>query len=87
VPADGSEDSARGHLRGISPSTKRERGFIHALSLIFNDPAVPYSTRALNDEVAMRDLAAANPTDVEASERSGRDRLCRLDPQLPNALV
>ncbi len=46
-------------------ATERERGFIHALSLIFSDPAIPYSTRASNYEFAMHDLAAANPTEVE----------------------
>jgi tetratricopeptide (TPR) repeat protein len=41
----------------LEESSERERGFIHALSLIFNDAAtVPYSTR---------ELAAANPRDVE----------------------
>lgn len=49
----------------LNAATERERGFIHALSLIFNDPAIPYSTRASNYEVAMHDLAAANPKDVE----------------------
>jgi tetratricopeptide (TPR) repeat protein len=50
----------------LNAATERERGFIHALSLIFNDPAIPYSTRASNYEVAMHDLATANPIDVEA---------------------
>src|ERR1035438_9394506 len=50
----------------LKAATEKERGFIHALSLIFNDPAIPYSTRASSYEVAMRNLAAANPTDVEA---------------------
>jgi tetratricopeptide (TPR) repeat protein len=50
----------------LKAATKRERGFIHALSLIFGDPAIPYSTRASNYEFAMHDLAVANPTDVEA---------------------
>jgi hypothetical protein len=49
----------------LNAATKRERDFIHALSLIFNDPAVPYRTRALNYEIAMHDLSAANPTDAE----------------------
>jgi len=44
----------------------RERGFVHALSLVFKDAAtVPYSTRALNYEAAMHELAVANPKDVE----------------------
>ena len=49
----------------LNAATERERGFINALGLILNDPAVPYSTRASNYEVAMHDLAAANPKDVE----------------------
>jgi len=49
----------------LKAATERERGFIHAHSLIFGDPAIPYSTRASNYEVAMHDLAVANPTDVE----------------------
>jgi tetratricopeptide (TPR) repeat protein len=50
----------------LNAATERERGFIHALSLIVNDSGIPYSTRASNYEVAMHDLAAANPKDVEA---------------------
>jgi hypothetical protein len=51
----------------LEESSDRERGFIHALSLVFNDAsAVPYRTRALNYETAMHELAAANPKDVEA---------------------
>jgi hypothetical protein len=51
----------------LEEASERERGFIHALSLVLNDAAtIPYSTRALNYELAMRQLAAANPKDVEA---------------------
>ena len=51
----------------IPNPTQREAGFIHALSLVFNDAAtVPYSTRAHNYEEAMRNLAVQNPSDVEA---------------------
>lgn len=47
-------------------ATERERGFIHALSLVFNDAdTVPYRTRAANFEAAMHDLAVANDKDVE----------------------
>lgn len=47
-------------------SSDRERGFIHALSLIFTDASTtPYPTRALSYEGAMRSLAEANPNDVE----------------------
>jgi hypothetical protein len=60
----GQNEIRRAEMRNAT--TERERGFIHALSLIFNDPAIPYSTRAANYVVAMHDLAAANPTDVEA---------------------
>ncbi len=50
----------------LEEASGRERGFIHALSLIFNDAStVPYFTRALSYENAMRSLAEANPKDVE----------------------
>jgi len=50
----------------IGTSSKRERQFIHALSLIYQDNALPYRARAFNYEHAMSDLASANKTDVEA---------------------
>ena len=51
----------------IGSSSERERQFIHALRLIYQDAAtVPYSTRASRYEQAMRDLASANRKDVEA---------------------
>src|SRR5271157_3413651 len=51
----------------IGAGSERERQFIRALSLIYQDAAtVPYSTRALNYEHAMSDLASANRKDVEA---------------------
>ncbi|HEY6374243.1 MAG TPA: hypothetical protein VIX90_01840 [Edaphobacter sp.] len=51
----------------IGATTERERQFIHALSLFYQDAAtVPYATRALNYEHAMSDLASANRKDVEA---------------------
>jgi tetratricopeptide (TPR) repeat protein len=51
----------------LEEASQRERGFVHALSLVFEDAAVvPYSTRALNYEAAMHELAVANPKDVEA---------------------
>lgn len=44
----------------------RERGFIHAIQIVFQQPsAVPYSTRALQYEAAMDRLAAAYPKDAE----------------------
>ena len=67
LPADGIS-VAQNEIRQaemLNAPTERERGFIHALSLIFNDSAIPYSMRASNYEVAMHDLAAANSTDVE----------------------
>ncbi len=51
----------------IEAGSERERQFIHALSLIYKDAdTVPYSTRALNYEHAMGDLASGNRKDVEA---------------------
>ena len=50
----------------IGAGSEREREFIHALGLIYQDAAtVPYRTRALNYEHAMRDLATENKNDVE----------------------
>ncbi|HET7345785.1 MAG TPA: hypothetical protein VFJ10_00530, partial [Acidobacteriaceae bacterium] len=51
----------------LPEASGRERGFIHALSLIFEHASrVPYERRALQYESAMRALAAANPKDVES---------------------
>ena len=51
----------------IGAGSERERQFLHALSLLFQDAAtVPYRTRALNYEHAMGDLAAESRNDVEA---------------------
>jgi tetratricopeptide (TPR) repeat protein len=51
----------------IGSSSPRERQFIDALSLIYQNPAViPYTTRASSYENAMSALAAQNPNDVEA---------------------
>jgi hypothetical protein len=51
----------------IKAGSERERQFIHALGLIYQDAAtVPYRTRALNYEHAMSDLASENRKDVEA---------------------
>ena len=50
----------------LQAGSERERGFIHALGLVFKDAStVSYSTRASNYEAAMRDLATANPKNVE----------------------
>jgi tetratricopeptide (TPR) repeat protein len=51
----------------IKAGSQRERQFIHALGLMYQDAAtVPYRTRALNYEHAMSDLASENRKDVEA---------------------
>jgi tetratricopeptide (TPR) repeat protein len=51
----------------IGGGSERERQFIRAASLIYQDAAtVPYRTRASNYESAMSDVAARNPKDVEA---------------------
>lgn len=51
----------------IGTGSKRERQFINALGLIYQDAAtVPYRTRALKYEHAMSELAAENRKDVEA---------------------
>lgn len=54
-------------LKQTGAGSERERKFIDALGLIYQDAAaVPYRTRVLNYEHAMRDLAAENRNDVEA---------------------
>jgi hypothetical protein len=51
----------------VGADSERERQFIRALGLIYQDAAtVPYCTRALNYEHAMRNLASENKKDVEA---------------------
>jgi tetratricopeptide (TPR) repeat protein len=51
----------------IGAGTEREREFIQALALIYQDvAAVPYRSRALNYEQGMSRLASAHRTDVEA---------------------
>ncbi len=53
--------------RRIGANSERERKFINALALIYqNADTVPYATRALNYDHAMGQLAAENPKDVEA---------------------
>jgi tetratricopeptide (TPR) repeat protein len=50
----------------IGAGSRRERQFINALGLIFQNAAtVPYRTRALKYEQAVSDLAAENREDVE----------------------
>ena len=51
----------------IGSGSERERRFISALALIYQDAdTVPYRTRASNYERAMKDLASENSKDVEA---------------------
>jgi len=51
----------------IGAGPERERQFIHALGLIYQDAAtVPYGTRALQYEHAMSQIASENRDDVEA---------------------
>jgi tetratricopeptide (TPR) repeat protein len=53
--------------RQIGSASARERQFINALALLYQDAAsVPYRTRALNYEHAMSDLASENRKDIEA---------------------
>jgi len=53
--------------RQIGNCSERELEFIRALTLLYQDAAiVPYSTRALNYEHAMRNLALSNKDDVES---------------------
>lgn len=50
----------------IGSATERERGFVEAVGLAFQDATtVPYSTRRQNYEQAMADLASKNKSDVE----------------------
>ena len=53
--------------RQIGANSERERKFINALGLIYqNADSVPYATRASNYDHAMGELAAENRKDVEA---------------------
>ena len=53
--------------RKSEAGSKRERQFIDALALIYQDAATsPYRTRASMYEKAMSDLASENPQDIEA---------------------
>jgi tetratricopeptide (TPR) repeat protein len=56
-----------GRAQQLEAGSERERHFIHALAVMYQDAAtVPYRTRALNYERAMAELAAENKRDVEA---------------------
>jgi tetratricopeptide (TPR) repeat protein len=51
----------------IGAASERERGFVQAASLVFQDATtIPYSTRGQSYERAMAELAAKNKNDVEA---------------------
>ncbi len=55
------------HAERSAAGSERERQFINALALIYQDAGtVPYSTRAANYEHAMRKIASENRKDVEA---------------------
>ena len=69
----------------IGAGSERERQFIHALGLIYQDAAtVPYRTRAMNYERAMSDLAVGEQercrsTGVLRARTSGERISCRQD--------
>ena len=55
-----------GRADGLAPGSERERGYLQAVGLVFENAAtVPYRTRALRYEEAMHRLALANPNDAE----------------------
>jgi hypothetical protein len=64
IPAAQKEIQMAQHL---AAATERERKFINAVSLIYQDAdTVGYRTRAANYERAMKSAAAENPNDAEA---------------------
>jgi len=51
----------------LKPPTQREARFIEALALVYHDAdTIPYRTRVLNYQHAMKNVAAENPKDPEA---------------------
>ena len=61
----GAADLEIGEAERLSAS-ERERGFIRAIRIVFQDGStLPYSTRALRYEAAMRELATTYPEDAE----------------------
>jgi len=50
----------------IGTSNTREQGYIHAFSLLFENPGTPFAVRNHQYEQAMRELAQQNKSDVEA---------------------
>lgn len=66
-PTRGAAQHAIADAQRMGAPTERERGFIHAASVIFADDATaPYAARLAKYEEEMGALAAANPKDVEA---------------------
>jgi hypothetical protein len=65
----------------IKPRTERERQFIDALALVYQDAAtVPYPVRASHYEQAMAALSAANKSDLEAQVFYALALLANLSP-------
>ncbi len=65
----------------IGAGSEREKEFINALGLIYQDAAtVPYRTRALSYERAMSDVASENRKDVEAQVFYALALLANADP-------
>ncbi|MGO9516940.1 MAG: hypothetical protein ACLPND_07850 [Candidatus Korobacteraceae bacterium] len=65
----------------IGAGSERERQFINALAVIYQDAAtVPYRTRALNYERAMSAVASENREDVEAQVFYALALLANADP-------
>lgn len=59
---------ALGRARALAPKTDRERGYVEAVGVLFtNVDTVDQRTRVLAYRDAMGKLAAANPSDTEAS--------------------
>jgi tetratricopeptide (TPR) repeat protein len=50
----------------LGGGTERERSFINALALVYQEPDIAYRPRALNYEHAMEEVAVANKKDVES---------------------
>ena len=67
APAAGVVQSEIAIAGRMTAGTAREQGFLRALGLLVKDAdSTPYAARALAYENAMRELAAANPNDLEA---------------------
>src|SRR5688572_5282230 len=57
----------RAKAKEAGAGTPREREYIEALALLYDDPATPHRVRALRYEEAMGKLAARYPKDIEAT--------------------